>query len=65
MRALTIIGGALAGGVIGYWVGAYVMCTWIWPESNLCGLPAVFIAGPIGLVVGGVIAAWQTARPSK
>ena len=65
MRAFKIIGGAVAGCVFCYWVGAYVMCTWIWPESNLCGLPAVFIAAPIGLVLGGVIATWLTARPAK
>jgi hypothetical protein len=59
-----IIGGA-AGAVICYFVSAFVMCTWIWPESNLCGLPAMLIAGPIGFVAGGVIATWLTGRPSK
>ena len=29
MRAIMIIGGGLAGGVVGYFAGAYVMCTWI------------------------------------
>jgi hypothetical protein len=43
--------------VISYAIGAYVMCEWLWPQSHLCGLPAVFIAAPIGLVLGGVIAA--------
>lgn len=66
MREIAIIiGGALAGGAICYFPSAFVMCTWIAPESNLCGLPAALIAGPIGLIAGGALAAWQTGRSSK
>jgi hypothetical protein len=37
-----------------------VACSWLWPESNLCGLMAVFVTMPVGLIVG-VAVAWRFA----
>ena len=45
---LVKIGGALLGAFVGlqlsYWAGASIACGWLWPHSNMCGLPAVFLA---------------------
>ena len=42
----------LAGGIIGYYAGVYASCLLLWPGLNLCGLPGVFLTGPLGLVIG-------------
>jgi hypothetical protein len=51
--------GALVGLVVGYSVGVALACYVLMPNSNLCGLVGVFITGPIGLVAGGLVAAWR------
>jgi hypothetical protein len=51
--------GALLGSVVGYFVGVALGCYVLMPHSNLCGIVGVFITGPIGLVVGTLIAAWR------
>ena len=60
MRFLGLIIGALVGLVSFYMAGAFVMCTFVWPTSNLCGLPSVFFMARIGLVLGAVIG-WRSA----
>jgi hypothetical protein len=45
------------GGVLGYFLGAVLACE-VFRQGNLCGLYGVFIAGPLGLVAGGVAAGW-------
>jgi hypothetical protein len=59
----TTIGLAL-GFVVFYFPSAYAACNWLWPESNLCGLPAMTIVAPIG-AVGGAIAGWRLAGRSE
>ncbi|WP_146450279.1 hypothetical protein [Bythopirellula polymerisocia] len=44
--------GGLVGGFIGYLAGFVIFCLILFPESNLCGLGAVFITGPAGVIVG-------------
>jgi MFS family permease len=56
MRTIAIIFLALIGAFAGYLAGAYIACSWLWPASNLCGLPALFIACPFGLLTGGALA---------
>jgi hypothetical protein len=56
--------GLCVGLVVFYFPSAYAACDWFWPESNLCGLPAMMIAAPIGAVVGG-IAGWRLTGRSK
>jgi len=46
--------GALLGSVIGYFVGVFLACFWLMPNSNLCGLFGVF-TGLVGLVVGALV----------
>ena len=62
---LIKVGSALLGAHIGlqlaYFPSALVACSLLWPNSNLCGLPAVFVAFPIG-IIGGAIAGWMIAR---
>jgi hypothetical protein len=53
--------GALVGTNLAYYPAAYYACYVFWPQSNLCGVPAVFIAMPIGLIAGA-IAGWLIAR---
>ena len=53
----------LIGITIGWYVGfvafyfptAYAACDWLWPDSNLCGLPAMMIVAPIGGVFGVIV----------
>jgi hypothetical protein len=43
---------------------AYAACNWLWPESNLCGLPAMMIVAPIGAVFGAIVG-WRLTGRSK
>ena len=54
--------GLCVGFVVFYFPSAYTACDWLWPESNLCGLPAMMIVAPIGAVVGGIVGSRLTAR---
>jgi hypothetical protein len=47
----------LIGAVAGYFAVAYPSCTWLWPQSNLCG-----IFSPIGAVVGAGLGFWLAIR---
>jgi hypothetical protein len=62
MRFLAAVGGGFLGAVVGYFIGVYVACDWLYPTSSLCGIYGVFATGPIGLV-GGAIAGWLLSRP--
>lgn len=53
----------LIGLVVGYFLGVYIACDWLYPTSNLCGIYGVFLTGPIGLVAGLAVG-WR-ARKSK
>jgi hypothetical protein len=53
--------GAIVGMVVSYFAGASAACGLLWPESNLCGLPAVFVALPLGIVAGAIVG-WLIAR---
>src|SRR5262245_8304988 len=59
MRTLLF---ALLGAAIGYWAGAYIACTWLWPGDSLCGLPGVFVGSPLGALVGGLASWWLQRR---
>ncbi len=61
MRVVAILAGALLGMLACYEAGAIVMCDFVWPDSNLCGLPSAFVAAPIGLALGA-IAGWRLTR---
>jgi hypothetical protein len=54
--AMAIVG-AVLGGLAGYWAGVLVACFgffgWL---GNLCGLVGVFVTGPLGILVGIVVA---------
>jgi hypothetical protein len=56
-RILAIVIGALVGGYGVGWLTALVCCTILFPDNNLCGLPAAFIGAPAGLVAGGITGA--------
>jgi hypothetical protein len=53
---LVRIASALLGAIVGlqliYWATASIACGLLWPQSNICGLPAVFLAAPFGVVAG-------------
>jgi hypothetical protein len=36
-------------------IGVYIGCEWLWPGSNLCGLPAYLFAIPLGAPIGACI----------
>jgi Na+/H+ antiporter NhaA len=50
--------GVLVGYFVGYIVGVFLFCFVLAPESNQCGFGAVFITGPIGMIVGGIVGGW-------
>lgn len=64
MRVITILAGALIGTVVGYFIGVYVTCDWLYPTSNLCGIYGVFVTAPIGLAIGA-ICSWVKSRPQN
>ena len=53
--AIRVEDGFLDRVIVFYFPSAYTACDWFWPKSNLCGLPAMMIAAPIGAMVGGII----------
>lgn len=60
-RVLRIAAAGVAGAVIGYFIGATIGCDWLYPTSNLCGLYGALLTGPLGLVVG-IVMAWRSTR---
>lgn len=55
MKWIEGIIGALVGLIAGYYVIAYLSCTWFWPNSNLCGIlgvPAAFVGAIFGFWLG-------------
>lgn len=62
VRLVKILAGVLIGMLVGYFIGAFVACDWLYPTSNLCGIYAVFVTAPIGLVIGAV-SGWLLSRP--
>jgi ABC-type dipeptide/oligopeptide/nickel transport system permease subunit len=63
-RLVAIILGAFIGMVAGYFIGAFVACYWLLPESNLCGIVGVFVTAPLGLLAG-LLAGWLISRPKS
>jgi len=61
LRIRPVLIGAAAGLVAGYFAGAFVSCTWLYPTSNLCGIVGVFYTAPAGLITGAGIG-WILAR---
>jgi hypothetical protein len=53
--------GAVIGGIVGYELTALLCCLILFPGSNLCGLPAVFIGGPVGVVAGGFAGGYMSS----
>jgi hypothetical protein len=52
----------LLGAVLGYLIGAWAGCDWLYPDSNLCGIYGALFTGPLGLATGAVIG-WRRSRP--
>ena len=50
--------GIIVGGSAGYMGGVIMMCNWLDPHSNQCGLVAVFLTGPLGAIIGGGVGAF-------
>jgi hypothetical protein len=63
-RRLGMLIAGLLGGAVAYELAAIAACNWLWPESNLCGLPAVLFAFPAG-VVGGALLVSRLSRRSR
>ena len=61
MNELTVIGAAI-GGAAGYMLGVFVACSVLIPEANTCGLFAVFITFPLGLLGGGAAGTYIARR---
>jgi hypothetical protein len=50
---------AIIGAVVGYFVVTYPACTWLWPNSNMCG-----ILGYPAAAVGAVFGVWLSRKRS-
>jgi hypothetical protein len=61
MKVVVILFGGFVGFVVGYVVGVYIACDWLYPTSNLCGIYGIFFTGPVGLVVG-IVVTWLISR---
>jgi hypothetical protein len=61
MNELTVIGAAI-GAAAGYLLGVFVACSVLIPEANTCGLYAVFITFPLGLLGGGAAGTYVARR---
>jgi len=61
VKIVAAILGALVGLSAFYYGAAYTACFVLWPQSNLCGLPAALFAAPLGAIVGAV-GGWLIAR---
>lgn len=48
--------------MLGYLIGAWAGCDWLYPDSNLCGIYGALFTGPLGLATGAVIG-WRRSRP--
>lgn len=56
--------GAVIGGFVGYVAMAIVLCRILYPDSNQCALPAVFIGWPVGAIIGWIAGTFLTrTRP--
>jgi hypothetical protein len=56
MRGMIgIMIGFCLGFVAFYFPATYAACDWLWPDSNLCGLPAMILVAPIGGVLGMIV----------
>jgi hypothetical protein len=64
VRIIGVTIGLCVGFVGFYFPAAHAACDWLWPESNLCGLPALMIAAPIGAVCGAIVG-WRLSGPPK
>ena len=62
MRLFPTLAGAVIGTIVGYFIGVYVACDWLYPTSNLCGIYGVFLTAPIGLI-SGALTGWVMSRP--
>ena len=63
MKAFLIALSTLIGGIVGYMMTVFLCCLVLFPGSNLCGLPAVFLGGPAGLVIGWLVGSRLTRVP--
>ena len=61
-RVIGMVVGALIGFGVCYFPAAYVACDWLWPESNLCGLPVAMTMAPLGVVIGAGVGGWLARR---
>jgi ABC-type dipeptide/oligopeptide/nickel transport system permease subunit len=62
MRTLLCV---LVGCIVGYIAGVLLFCFVLAPESNQCGLGAVFFTAPIGMIVGMIVAYLLSRRDKQ
>ena len=62
MRLFIVLVAGLIGAIVGYFIGVYAGCDWLYTGSNLCGIYGLMLTGPIGLMIGLVLG-WRLSRP--
>jgi hypothetical protein len=60
MKWIVGIIGAIIGLIAGYYVVVYPSCTWLWPNSNLCG-----ILGVPAALGGAIFGCWLGVRITR
>jgi hypothetical protein len=60
-----IVIGAAVGAPAFAFIGTFVGCFWLWPDSNLCGLFPFLLAIPLGAPLGACIGAVTMFIPKR
>jgi hypothetical protein len=60
-----IVIGAAVGAPAFAFIGTFVGCFWLWPNSNLCGLFPFLLAIPLGAPLGACIGALTMFIPQR
>ena len=59
------IAGGLLGGIVALPLSSFICCSLLWPEMNLCGVPALIFGVPAGILIGSFAGAFFVIASRK